>query len=153
MGFKRTSEGRVFFQGADDTANDQGKRSKMPPKNAPPQKTQVTQLQILTLLKGLNERLKTTQTERKQMRKELDRYRGIIEELEEKADKSEHAYKTLAQAVVKKSTDSGGRAEQTEQMTRDTLKEVEETRKLLLKLEEKTDHADRGISSLKNMQQ
>ena len=149
MGFKRTSEGRIFFQGADDGVNDLDSK----PNVMSQQRSQVSQLQIVTLLKSLNERLKTTQVERANMRKELDRYRYVIEVLEEKAEQSEQSYKTLEKAVSKDGGVSSGRSEQAEKMARDTLSELEETRKLLFKLEEKTERTDRGITSLKSLQQ
>lgn len=156
MGFKRTTEGRVFFQGSNGTANDRGARGEMaggnsrvvvgsdPVSPGSIGQAQQTQIQIVTLLKTLNERLKATQAERNNMRKELEAYRAMVGELEEKAERSERAYMELEHKITRKPETN-----QAQMLVQETIKELEETRRLLLELEEKTDRADQGVSSLK----
>lgn len=157
MGFKRTAEGRVFFQGKNVTANDHTVQSGASradnrdslvtgPLNQAQHsgQSQQTQVQIVALLKTLNERLKITQAERAKMRKELDAYRDIIEELEQKAAYSEQAYRELENRVARKLETS-----QNKLLTEETIKELEETRKLLLDIESKAERADQGFTALK----
>ncbi|MCB1562267.1 MAG: SEL1-like repeat protein [Alphaproteobacteria bacterium] len=157
MGFKRTAEGRVFFQGKNVTANDHTAQSGTSrtdnrdsvvtgPISQAQQggQSQQTQVQIVALLKTLNERLKITQAERTKMRKELDAYRDMIEELEQKAAYSEQAYRELESRVARKLETS-----QNKLLTEETIKELEETRKLLLDVESKAERADQGFAALK----
>lgn len=124
MGFKRTSEGRVFFEGSGPaSAND----SDTPPR---PVGQAVSQSEIVLLLKSLNERLKATQAERSAMRRELETYRSLIDELDQKVDTEDK------------------RAYRAEQIATETLKELAETRKLLLQIEEKAHKADKGVNAL-----
>jgi TPR repeat protein len=165
MSFKRTSEGRVFFQGTDGGANDGAPEFKASrPSSALPQEDAApilkakksnpsgnmgesqTQMQIVMLLKTLNERLKSTQAERNAMRKELDAYRDLIEDLENKAERNEKAYLSLQQKVAQ--SPKGG-SDKAEQLANEALKEMEETRKLLLDLEDKTHKVDSELSSIK----
>lgn len=145
MGFKRTSEGRVFFQGSDGTANDQpgqpgrlsnGQTAQKPQNSGRPatghMHNQQTQTQIVTLLKTLNERLKLTQAERNKMRHELDAYREVIEDLENKAERSEKAYLDLEQRIAQSGQND---SDISDALAKDALKEMEETRRLLLNLE------------------
>ncbi len=118
MGFKKTTEGRVFFQGSgnggsanDAPASTRSAREQQPP----PGQSAPTQLQILALLRSLNEKLKATQVERNAMRSELDNYRRTMEGLQSRAAQGERA----------------------EKLANETMKELEETRKLLLDLEER----------------
>jgi hypothetical protein len=135
MGFKRTSEGRVFFQGTEEggSAAKKAEFRSLPQSQAgaaPPQQ-QATQFQILTLLKALNEKLKDSQGERAKMRAELDAYRKHIEELEGKIGKG-----------------AAGKAERAEKLAEDTFKELKETRKMILEIEDKADKADKGMLTL-----
>ncbi len=174
MGFKRTSEGRIFFQSPEDGAGSQkgdqdnydfekplNLTQKAPPitENPPNMKPKMkpaaqqnaphTQMQIVTLLKTLNERLKITQAERNKMAKELSSYRAMIEGLQEKSDFNEKAYRALSQKIAQGGTGAGGHAET---LARDALEELEETRKLLLSLETKATRADTGVKVLKKLQ-
>ena len=115
MAFKKSTEGRVYFQGA-------GGRDEEPRETAPVLKSPSTdvanaptQLQILALLRSLNDKLKATQTERNTMRAELDTYRRAVDALQDKAYKGERA----------------------ERVAQETLKELTETRKLMLDIEER----------------
>lgn len=168
MGFKRTTDGRVFFSGSNETANDET----TPITNQPIQKSSAvpkpatqdaldgaaqnqTQLQVLQLLKALNERLKTTQAERNFMRKQLEDYRGVIENLQKQTGNNEKAYKALEEKITKSLSVSstGSSNAQTEEFIRDTLKEMEKTRRALLTLESKTERADQAVSTMKKSQQ
>jgi len=163
MGFKKTSEGRVFFQGVDSGANDghansqeakprpRAQNTEMSPPIAGAQKSSPqSQIQIITLLKTLNERLKLTQAERNKMAHELDAYRDLIEDLQDKSERNERAYLDLEQKISKGSSHD---SEHAEILARDALRELEETRKLLTNLETKTNRADNGVSVLKKLQQ
>jgi hypothetical protein len=125
MAFKKTTEGRVFFQGsgngssANDGRNNPKSVAPRQPVDTRPEPGSAhqgpTQLQILALLRSLNEKLKATQVERNTMRAELENYRHAMDNLQTKANRGERA----------------------EQMAKETMKELEETRKLLLDLEER----------------
>ncbi len=156
MGFKRTTDGRVFFQGTDGSASDIPQRksseketavrqttmkntvqpaapvvpsargSQQAPANAPSKTIsggQATQIQILQLLRALNDKLQSSQAERKKMRVELDRYRNKIQELEDRG--------------------VGGNG--TDQTTR---AELEETREKLFILEQRTAQNDKKYNDL-----
>lgn len=151
MGFKRTSEGRVFFQGADNTENDQSAQNRptgyMGAANAAggsPMSSAQMQTQIVTLLKTLNERLKATQADRNKMAKELEAYRSLLEDLDKKSQRSERAYMELERKVQ-----AGGPTGKAEQIAQEALRELQETRKMLLDLEDKAERADRGVAGLK----
>ena len=156
MGFKRTTDGRVFFQGAQGSANDApAQKNQQQEQRQPltsPQGGQ-SQLQILTLLKSLNDRLKTTQAERNYMRKQLESYREVIEGLEDKADRNEQAFKVLEQSLSENPTTAAPQLQRTEELMKETLKEMAQTRKLMLDVEDKAERADRNVASLQQMQQ
>ena len=169
MGFKRTSEGRIFFSNQDEedanettsskkAANGQdapfetpitldrpitGKTpAKTTPSNAPLKSPQAanapqTQMQIIALLKTLNERLKITQAERNKMSQELETTRAMIEALQKESKQ--------------KQNDSAGNAH-AESLAREALKEVEEARYALAQLETKAARADTGVATLKKLQ-
>lgn len=155
MGFKRTSDGRVFFQGANEDS------AAVAPKSTPiaEQKLQAmqssgqSQMQILTLLKALNERLKTTQAERNYMRKQIDTYRDVIEGLEKKTEVSDRAVRRLEQKLSSLGTGDSAKSGATEAMIKETLKEMAETRKMILDIEDKAERAERMSSSLQKLQQ
>jgi TPR repeat protein len=118
MAFKKTSEGRVFFQGSGNagTANDARTPAAQRAPAAPePGATGPTQLQILALLRSLNEKLKATQVERNAMRVELDNYRRVVDTLQNKSHGNARA----------------------EQLAQEMMREMEETRKLILEVEER----------------
>ncbi len=147
MGFKRTSEGRVFFQGTDEPAAAKKADFRSLTSNAAPQ---ATQFQILTLLKSLNDKLKDGQADRAKMRAELDAYKKHVEDVEDKAARAERAYLELEGKIGKGSGDkaSSERAERAEKIAEETFKELQETRKLLLEIEDKTEKTDRAATSL-----
>lgn len=148
MGFKRTPEGRVFFQGA-DTANDESAprpNDKRPSNPAPQMRSPLTgektQGQIITLLKTLNERLKMTQADRDKMMVELEKHRTVIEDLEDKADRNERIALDLEDKLEKQSQQEPSidpaitaKVSQTETLAQKTIKELEETRRVLVDME------------------
>lgn len=136
MGFKRTTEGRVFFQGSGGGAND--------PIPAAPN----TQIQILSLLRALNEKLQDTQADRRKMRQDLETYRAMVDNLTNKSRQSEEAYKALESKIRQGGGGSDPRAAKAEQLAQELAKELEETRKLMLDLEDKADKADKGVIML-----
>jgi localization factor PodJL len=154
MGFKRTSEGRVFFQGADNNDSEQqGAQNRSNgisgPVNSPSGISSANmQTQIVTLLKTLNERLKATQADRNKMAKELEAYRSLLEGLDQKSQRSERAYMELERKLS--SSPQGAANNKAELIAREALKELQETRKLLLELEDKAERADRGVSAMKS---
>ncbi|MCB1651486.1 MAG: SEL1-like repeat protein [Alphaproteobacteria bacterium] len=168
MGFKRTSEGRIFFQGSDDEpasehvpprgANDEA--GAPAPSNTDPVKPEIwtghammnqqTQLQIVTLLKTLNERLKSTQAERNHMRKELEAYRTLVGDLERKTQQSEKAYVALEKRLSTQAENSEG-SEAFKTLAEDALQEMEETRKMLLALEQQTRRSEESLAEVKDV--
>ena len=153
MGFKRTNDGRVFFQGADEPSNEGAapqRKLDETPKSCP------SQLQILSLLKSLNERLKSTQAERNYMRKQLEAYREVIEALEDKSEKNEQSFAKLEKALLAAGGKPGASSpsiQRTEALMKETLKEMGETRKLLIEIEDKAERANRNTGALQKMQQ
>lgn len=162
MAFKKTSEGRVFFQNLDEA-----KPSGIPKKAAPAKvanqakpplrtsRTQAgggtaaagaqTQFQIIALLKTLNAKLQNTQSERDEMKKQLDRYERLVIRLEEKADRTHNAYETLNKSVKSKDKEMLEQSRRAEQIAQEAFTELEEARKLILELEEKTEISEQEI--------
>lgn len=128
MGFKRTSDGRVFFKGPDNTANDHvtDNEAEMSGATGLRRSDGQQQPEILNLLKALNERLKVTQAERNHMRKQLESYRSVIEGLEDKAEKHERAFKSLEHKLY---TELEAEDHTINDIMNDTLREIDEIRK------------------------
>lgn len=120
MGFKRTSEGRVFFTGNKDTANDRHDSFTSEPKKSLPNQTE-----ILVLLKTLNERLKITQAERNKMRQTLESYGSLIGSLDERTQEAESAMAALKTMQQEQSQNMSKRASGYAQITK-RLKLTEE---------------------------
>ena len=131
MGFKRTAEGRVFFENPSE-----GEENK--------------DLQIVGLLRALNERLKTAQGERAKLLKDMEHYRDTIEDLNERAARSEQAYIDLEQKVSSRQNESVKKAGRTEQATKETLQELLDTREMITALQEKTMLSEKSFSDLKD---
>lgn len=151
MGFKRTSEGRVFFHSGDEAPGAVKKadfRNISTPASTGISAGQTTQFQILSLLKALNEKLKDSQAERRKMKAEIEAYRKTVEGLEDKAGRNERAYQELEQKLGKPDKTSAAKAERAEKLAEDLMKELTETRKLILDLEDKADKADKGVLTL-----
>ncbi len=171
MGFKRTNEGRIYFKGDEENArenakdntgeNTGGKAAPRPidyrtltkgaQKTAPSQSPspaaagQGINLQILTLLRTLNDKLKDSQGERAKMQSELDAYRKVIEELADKARRAEKSQKEFEQKL---SGGTNGQAERAEKLSQEAIRELQETRKLFLELEEKTEKSDQNMMTI-----
>ncbi|GJL86000.1 MAG: hypothetical protein DHS20C02_17750 [Micavibrio sp.] len=130
MGFKRTAEGRVFFENPSE-----GEENK--------------DLQIVGLLRALNERLKTAQGERAKLLKDMERYRETIDDLNERAVRSEQAYIDLEQKVSTRQNEGAKKAGRAEEVTRETLQELIDTREMVAELREKTILSEKSFSTLK----
>ena len=90
------------------------------------------------------------------MRKQLEAYREVIEALEDKSQKNEQSYAKLEKILTEGGAKSGASTpsiQRTEALMRETLKEMAETRKLLIEVEDKAERANRTTNSLQKMQQ
>lgn len=161
MGFKQTSEGRVFFKGPD---NDDA-----PPKTAvnipdPVIATDQTQMQILLLLKSLNTKIKDTKAGSAAIKKQLLIYKATIKELEEKTAAQEKNYIELEQNLSRKHSETDKKTQRVEQSVKETqkqaleaeerakdaLKKLEEARNLVKTLEEKYNKEDTSLEDMKS---
>ena len=133
MSFKKTQDGRVFFKNQPGSANDRGDSARRAVKSKPVvSDSNISTAQILGLLKSLNEKLVKTQAERKTMRAELAKYRGVVESLQNSGG---------GNASIK--------ADRAERTAQDLLKELAEARRLMAQIENKADRADQNATSLK----
>ncbi len=130
MGFKRTAEGRVFFENPSE-----GEENK--------------DLQIVGLLRALNERLKTAQGERARLLKDMEGYRETIGDLNERAARSEQAYIDLEQKISTRQNEGAKKAGRAEEVTRETLQELLDTREMMAELRDKTMLSEKSFSTLK----
>jgi TPR repeat protein len=169
MGFKRTAEGRVFFSGSGgandgasqvDASNDESldyfseaeeidmRKSPLsrPSSQAGERSTALAggQIQVLSLLKSLNEKLQINQLERSTMRQELESYRKLVESLEEKAKATDMAYRELRARV----TSDHESVSHAENVAVQAMAEMERTRSMMLKLEGHAEEVDRNMDSL-----
>ncbi|MCK6418811.1 MAG: hypothetical protein L6Q57_07740 [Alphaproteobacteria bacterium] len=153
MGFKKTAEGRVFFSNS-DTANrnmptaslrrepDEAPTASLRTRNPGPLTGSATgnpqglQMQILTLLRALNDKLKLSQSERLAMQAELARTRQRVEAVE--------------QQRVNISQTAEARAARAEKIAQDVMAELGETRRMVMEIDDKASEADKSVSSLKN---
>jgi uncharacterized coiled-coil protein SlyX len=161
MGFKRTSEGRVFFQGSGDTANDEPKHEQKQgfggtrnghTDTSPQAFSQTSQVQIVALLKALNERLKITQADREETHKELQIYKAIVEDLKSRSEHSDLQLEKMQADIQQKLKQSQGaplKSTEADKLMREMMKELSETRKQLVDLEDKTAHSEHAVSSLR----
>jgi len=164
MAFKKTAEGRVFFQNLtkeqepENTqraqTNPQQKSAAQSPqlRTAPAQSggaanQSQTQFQIIALLKTLNAKLQNTQAERDSMKKQMARYESLITKLEEKANRTQDAYATLSKSVKSKDQEILEQARRSEQIAQEAMSELEEARKLILDLEEKSELSQKQLQS------
>lgn len=165
MGFKRTTEGRVFFQGGDNEAGhdmidrpltssrNMEQSSARPvapstPSSASGAASAGSQAQIIALLQSLNAKLQSTQMDREKMQKELDTYKNMVLALQDKTRQVETESRQIKQQI-EKSAQTGQRDQQFEALNRETLLEFEETRRLIAEIEER---ADRTESLVKKQQ-
>lgn len=144
MAFKRTSEGRVFFKGADnDEISVQETIDSIPVKN------DQTQVQILLLLKTLNTKLQDSQEERILLKQQLEKYKEEIKKLEERTSKHEQSYIELEQKVAQKQNETIKKASRVEESIKTTVKELENARKLVETLEGRSEESEEILKSLK----
>lgn len=153
MGFKRTTEGRVFFHngGADATDKDVNRPLTYAASEAKPVKANAsdnTQGQIIALLKSLNKKLESTQADREKLQQELETYKVMVLSLQDKTRNFESEAKDIKKKI-EQSGQSSAKFEKAEQMSREALKEFEETRRLMAEIEEK---AERTEALLKKQQ-
>lgn len=123
MGFKRTSEGRVFFQGTEQDTE------------APDSPVGGKELQILGLLRALNDRLKNLQMERSRMVKELGEYRELVVDLEGRLDRSEQSYIDLEQKLALRQNEHSKKITRAEKVIKDTIQEVLDAKEQLDSME------------------
>ncbi len=159
MGFKKTSEGRVFFKSPDndDTPNTivapEVKTAEKPIKSTakkPTIKQDNMQMQILLLLKSLNSKLKDTKEDQTSIKKELDEYKETIKSLEEKTEKQQSDYIDLEQKVASKQNEVSKKSTRVENSVKTTLKQLEEAKSLVKQLEEKSEDYDKTLEKIKN---
>jgi hypothetical protein len=152
MGFKRTSEGRVFFSGSGEASNDEARfddaRMKKAVLTDPDDKkasAPLGQLQVLSLLKSLNEKLQLSQIERSSMRQELESYRKLVESLEEKSRATDKAYQGLESRLALPDMDAVLKAEA---IASEAMAELAKTRAMMAEFESRTERVDRNVTDL-----
>ncbi|MFP4313445.1 MAG: peptidoglycan-binding protein [Alphaproteobacteria bacterium] len=165
MGFKRTSEGRVFFQNTGSntakTVNRDNQQmtatTKAPltdnpaakPNRVPYKKQDASQQQIIALLKTLNEKLGSTQADRKKLQQELETYKMMVMKLQEKSEAQEKESREIRQELSKKDDAALQKSKEAENLSREAFKEFEEARKLISEIEERSARTE---SLVKNQQ-
>lgn len=147
MGFKKTSEGRVFFKNAD---NDDlpSIRSTQPIKD-PVMPSDTVQMQTLLLLKSLNTKLKSSKAEGTSFKKQLAQYKATIKTLEDKTTAQESNYIDLEQKVANKQNEASKKTGRVEESVKNTLKKIEEAKNLVKELERKSENSDNSLKTLK----
>ncbi len=146
MGFKKTSEGRVFFKNADN--DDLPTPSINSPSDSLMSKDN-TQGQILLLLKTLNEKLQESRDDNATMKETLDDYKAKIDAMEDRTLAQQTDYIDLEQKVAEKQNEVSKKATRVEKNLKSTLKQLEEARRLVTALEEKTEKQDDAIETIK----
>lgn len=170
MGFKKTSEGRVFFKSPDndDSAPDTP-LSKALANSEPLVAKDNTQMQILLLLKSLNIKLKSSREDHDSLAQDVKGFKDTlskleqtgpitgnvietksfkeaqnkIKELEEKAAKYEKDYIDLEQQVARKQSEVSKKASRVQDHVNKTL-EIVET------IKETTQEQDEVVKSIKD---
>jgi len=171
MGFKKTSEGRVFFKSPDNddapatktvaksTTNakpktkPKAKRDDYPePAKKPAAKGlgDTTQMQILMLLKSLNTKMKETREDRTGIKRELDGYKTTIKRLEKQTKEQENNYIDLEQKVATKQTEAGKKTARVENTVKDTLEKLDAAKNLVKELEAKSNVQDKEFIAIKD---
>lgn len=152
MSFTRTSEGRVFFQNADNDDLPKNTITKSAPGvNEPVLPRDNTQMQILMLLKSLNSKLKSSKADQASLKKEISEYKKTIKTLETKAASQESNYIDLEQKVSRKQSEVSKKAERVELSVKKTLDQIAEAKTLVEALEEKASTYDSSIESIKSL--
>lgn len=165
MGFKKTSEGRVYFKNPDNDDNPASPVKPAPssqkakaipqPANKTPSATSNAaapksdsvlpkdqmQMQILLLLKSLNTKLKSSREDNTEIKKQLVTYKATIKELEDSAKKQQKDYLDLEQKFAKRQNESTKKTSRVEENLKTTLGQIEEAKKLVSALEEKSNES------------
>ncbi len=141
MGFRKTGDGRVFFKSAsNDEKTSDAKIA---------QGNDGLQMEVLGLLQALNQKLSTTQKDRDSMRMELQAYRQMVSDLEEKSDRAEKAYLSIQQRLNSTSdnADQSSDIKKTKKLLVNTISELEQTRKLILDLEARSEKSETSFKA------
>ena len=152
MSFTKTSEGRVFFQNADNDDQKPASKSvngKGPLTGEPVMPKDNTQMQTLLLLKSLNANLKKSKEERAELRKQIMQYKTSIKKLEEKAESQQANYIDLEKTVAKRQNEASKKATRVEDSIQKTLKQIEEAKNVVEELEGKSGQYDETLLTLK----
>lgn len=156
MGFKRTTEGRVFFQngtqGSVENNDLQNNLDTLVPATSRPltgARQDNNQAQIIALLKSLNARLQTTQNDREHLQQELETYKAMVLSLQDKSEQQEREAAQIKKKLSESDNGASKKAKEAEQLSREALKEFEEARRLILEIEER---AERTESLIKKQQ-
>ena len=147
MGFKRTSEGRVFFKNADN--DDLPLINTSTPIKDPVMPSDNMQMQMLMLLKSLNSKLKETKKDNSSIKKQLVEYKATIKNIESKATEQQSNYIDMEQKIARKSNESSKKSTRIEDSVKSTLKHLEEAKKLVAELESKHDGQNESLEDLK----
>ncbi|MFN3699889.1 MAG: peptidoglycan-binding protein [Alphaproteobacteria bacterium] len=158
MGFKKTTEGRVFFSNIDESAaasrnerQSYDERSSLPDDRAAASakallgRQDTTQAQIVALLKALNHKLQDTQADRAALHKELKSYKKAVQELQEKADRQERESQLIKKQISESSNGAVKKVLDTQKLTQEAYAEFSEARKLILQIEERAERAETQI--------
>lgn len=158
MGFKKTSEGRVYFKSPDnDDAPEPSKKAaasggtpKTQKKPLTGKKADTSQLQILSLLKTLNGKLKETQDDRDAVRKELEQYKTQISTLEKQVETQKSDYIDLEDKVSRKQNEVSKKTSRVEDNVKKTLKDLDDARDMVKELEKQAATYDASLGTLKD---
>lgn len=156
MGFKKTSEGRVYFKSPDNDDTPESTPKPAPKaaektKNTPitGKKSDGSQLQILSLLKTLNGKLKETQDDRDAVRKELEDYKAQISRLEKQVDTQKSDYIDLEDKVSRKQNEVSKKTTRVEDNVKKSLKELDDARAMVKDLEKQAATYDASLGKLR----
>ncbi len=144
MGFKKTSEGRVFFKNAD---NDDLPATSINTPSEPLLSKDSAQVQILLLLKTLNEKLQESRDDNAGMKKTLDAYKAKIEALEDRTIAQQTDYIDLEQKVSEKQNEVSKKTTRVEKSLKSTLAQLNVARGLVKALEEKSEKHDTALET------
>ena len=144
MGFKKTSEGRVFFKNAD---NDDLPETSINTPSDPLISKDSAQVQILLLLKTLNEKLQESRDDNAVMKKSLDIYKAKINALEDRTLAQQTDYIDLEQKVAEKQNEVSKKTTRVEQNLKSTLKKLDDARELVKILETRSENTEEVIKT------
>lgn len=140
MGFKRTADGRVFFENAPTQEASENTGSAA---NAGAGSMQVT-----GLLKALNERLKEAQLERGRLIRELDEVRTTLTDMAQRTERAEKAYIDLEQQLSTQQNEAFKKAERAERAAKETLGDMLDARNSLSELHERNESREKELFAL-----